>query len=230
MYLKIEQDASNMISKNFNFIRNVEVLLDVDFPLLFSFNTIEKNVEKTYLAYVLEFKRKTRRSDKMLEMYIVETTSETILNLLSQQINLRTALASNNKLCINLNEILDADSVEIQSKLPRETFFLTKLLPNRIDIEDKKNMFKEKLESAKLFNTEIMNRDFIRNEFLNRSFKSLMLEKPESKLFNVESQVICKAVKLPKKHIEEFQNSLDNILLNNFKGKQFEFKGEKYEH
>ena len=40
---------------HFNYINNLETILDIDFPILFTFNA---NGNKTYLAYVTKFERR----------------------------------------------------------------------------------------------------------------------------------------------------------------------------
>lgn len=236
MSFKIQQDFLNMIEEKFNFIRDIEILLDIDFPLLFSFNAIEKNTEKTYLAYVLEFKKKRRSYDKVLEMYIAETDSNTIVNLLEQEISLRKALSVQNTLHFTLDKILDATSFETQSKLPKETFYLTKVLPNRIDIDETKIVFQEKIRISELYNTEIINKDFISSELLNQPLRFLELEKLNlidvyqsfiTETFDTNPSHKISESEVSLKPIKEYKKFISDLILNNFKEKPFEIKGEK---
>ncbi|RAI85647.1 hypothetical protein DET54_1212 [Paenibacillus pabuli] len=137
MNIRSEITFNKVMNREFDFIRNIEVLLEVNFPLIFSF---EAN-ERMYLGYVLDFKIRK----KILNIMIVETDDETIYGLLDQKISLNRALTRRKPYIIysDKEEIYQ----DINKVLPDENFLLTELLPNSVDIIEKKNRIAYLLES-----------------------------------------------------------------------------------
>ncbi|PER97019.1 hypothetical protein [Bacillus cereus] len=140
------------LGENFKFIRSVDVLLEVDFPLVFSFDADDN---KNYLAYVLKFKRRK----KILELLVVETNYQILLDLASQKISLKQALTINTQKYITDEGILEASPQDLLEQLPDDDFYLTELLPNRIDISEKKGIFAEKLRFYAEYYSKIQHSD-----------------------------------------------------------------------
>lgn len=181
MNIKRNATFSELLSSHFEFIRDVEVLLEVDFPIIFSFSAADKQ----YLAYVTEFKRRK----KSLNVLYVETDYETLLELVSQNISVKDALLKKSGGLLSKKESLlenelDLNASTLISLLPKDTFYLSELLPNQVDIIEKKNQF---FEINKLLNTfrtfKISKKSYQKTSvFFNKSellqrFESLMVDK-----------------------------------------------------
>ncbi|MGX8235732.1 hypothetical protein [Exiguobacterium undae] len=166
-YLNRSNNFKELLSKEFDFIRKFEVLLGIDFPILFSFTSNEKE----FIGYVLEFKRLTPK----LEIYFVETNIDKIIDLLSSNISLNEILNSNNPKCINLEKRVDPNDALIKQKLPKNNFYLTSLIPNNIDIEEHKEVLIEmKKENEKFgINEDVITVSKVNNR-LNNSNNNIL--------------------------------------------------------
>lgn len=167
--MKIRDNTTfkTLLQKNFDFIRDTDILLEVDFPILFSFDADNKS----YLAYVTDFKRRK----KFLEILFVETNNHTLLELVSEEISLRNALTKFNNKLVSSATCTDVSMNDILSKLPEDDFYLTELLPNRVDIVDKRRIFKQKIQ--------------FENQFLSKSMDEIyknLWEQPNTKRRLVE--------------------------------------------
>ncbi|WP_217597871.1 hypothetical protein [Cohnella sp. GbtcB17] len=156
MNIRNELAFNRILSHDFEFIRNIEVLLEVNFPLVFSFDA---NENKKYLAYVVDFKRRK----KILNIMFVETSNETLYDLLDQNISLRTALTKNRPYIVYSDgkEIYD----DINELLPKDNFLLTELIPNSIDIVSKKQRIKYELNWGQNYYDEFIKFKEVRNKY-----------------------------------------------------------------
>lgn len=161
MSIRNEISFSNILRKNFEFIRNIEVLFEVSFPLVFSF---EANENKKYLAYVLDFKRRK----KVLNIMFVETNNELLYDLLNQNISLRAALTKNEPhiLYLDSNELYD----NVNEVLPKDNFLITELMPNNVDIVSKRRQIAFELESEKKYYDTLFKMKKVRKKY-NELFK-----------------------------------------------------------
>lgn len=201
--LMLNNNFLKVLTKKFNFIRKIDVLLSVDFPILFSFNSDGKY----FLGYVLEFKR----FNPKLEIYFVETTIDKLILLLGSKITLDEILQSENPSCINLEKELDVSNKDIQNKLPKNNFYLTPLIPNSIDIEKTKNLLVASEERyIKFIYNSIEKRklDTVQNSLDSKYIKSsnelidLDLESME-----IQSVTSLESIK-NKEHLEEIDKNI----------------------
>ncbi len=142
------------LSQYFRLIRNVETLLEVDFPLVFSF---EADDNKSYLAYVLNFKRRK----KILEMLVVETNYQILHDLSSQRVSLKQALIAPTQKYITNDGLVETLPQDYLEQLPDDDFYLTELLPNRVDISVIHKRFADKLKSQNEISSKIQHSDEI---------------------------------------------------------------------
>lgn len=171
MSIRREIAFCNVLKKNFKFIRNIEILLEVNFPLLFTFNA---NDNKNYLAYVVDFKRRK----KVLNIMYTETDDETIYELLSQQISLRKALTKYNKKTIYSYGLECIEYADPDSVLPDDDFYLTELLPNNVDIVLKKYLLQKRMEMMNNYeDATLKSNQFLDSKYLNSRIKYLEMER-----------------------------------------------------
>lgn len=144
MDIRNYKEYDELLSTNFPIIRDREVYLDIDFPILFSFTSLNK----TFLAYVLKYKRRK----KELVIVVSETTNYEILDLITQRLSIHEIIAKNfhsvwkteqQAFKIETKQLLQFDIVE---KLPDPEFMLEESLPNKIDLIFKQNLIKDKID------------------------------------------------------------------------------------
>jgi hypothetical protein len=133
---------NQIIRRDYNLVRDVEVLLHVNFPILFTFVS---DVDKTYIAYVVKYKKRSGN----LELICLETDNQTIYGLVSQRISIKNAFNKNDVRYLSTTEVTRAE-IELSAILPSDDFYLTELLPNTVDITQKRKKILNKL----LFNRE----------------------------------------------------------------------------
>lgn len=155
----------NLLSTDFEFIRNVEVLLEVDFPLVFSFNA---NDNKLYLAYVLNYKRRK----KTLNILYVETNYQALHELLNKEISLKSVLTQSTIKTLYSHNKYDMTDFELLEVLPKDNFFLTELLPNKIDIVYQRYKVKKQLDMSKKYINGLFEFDSLLKKYLGMDFKS----------------------------------------------------------
>lgn len=183
MNLRKDKVFNEFLSKNYSLVRSIDLLLEVEFPLLFSFTS----QNKVYLAYVLSFKRR----QKSLEVVVVETNNEELLNLVSKRISIRSVLIKS-----GLNKTIEISKThnimydlthDVLEKLPNENFFLEEDLPNTVDLIQKQNIFKNRIQNQSEFEyTKLFNEKIELRSEENEVFSSKIFKKYLTKNTNVE--------------------------------------------
>ena len=142
VYLKMLQD-------NFDDVKDVNVILDIAFPILFMFTA---NDNKVYLAYVTKMNRRKH----ILDVLFFETSYNIIYELLSGNVSLAETFNKSkyalhydsNYVNKNPNSATDNvvdDATDINKLFPDDSFYMTDILPNRVDIEPLKRFVKEQI-------------------------------------------------------------------------------------
>lgn len=164
-YKIIYKNFNSILGNNYKYIRNYNIILDVEFPILFTF---ESN-NKLFLVYVLEYKR----IKKKFEFFITETKYDHIIELINQKRSLNSILYSDleNSWCVNTKNITQDINDEILKKLPQKEFYISPLLPNKIDLEETQLLIKNNIRERNLVEY-VVNQEILDEErlFSNKKF------------------------------------------------------------
>lgn len=185
-----------LLGQNFEFVRSLDVLLEVDFPILFSFDADDN---KSYLAYVLNFKRRK----KVLDILFVETNNQTLLDLLSEKMSLKQALTATTQKYITSEGVLDPTTEKLIDQLPDDDFYITELLPNRVDVLEKQMIFRERICANDPFTLEILGSHM----FTNKSYTNYIVQTKE-KINSVKGLPKEKSVEIS---IIPFKDSYESV-------------------
>lgn len=130
--MRIELNIQNNMSRNLDFVRNLNVFFDIDFPILFSF----ESGNDTYLGYTMDYDY----LDLTAEFIVTLTSEEILIDLLSQKKSIRNALVEENKVFFKMNmaqsnlEIVEIELREFENDLPNYDYMLDYAIPNKRDI------------------------------------------------------------------------------------------------
>lgn len=120
------------------------VLLDIVFPILFAF----RRNGKFYLCYVLQFKTR-----KKFVAIISNTSYETLLEIVTQKKSINEGLQESityvsRKLNSNNTwKIKEIEKCRLTKFLPEPDYFLTELIPNKVDLSRLSKILKRKLRN-----------------------------------------------------------------------------------
>lgn len=184
------------------------VILDITDPILMSFETNNE----VYTIYILE-QKKIKRT---LSFLVVKTSYEELEEVLNKKAPLRKLFMNKHNIeerfidlrnrSSNINNISFKAAVDKQY-LPSDSFYLDKIIPNKIDLEQVKNSIKKQSDILRL-----------KNEYftLNNNFKKDLDFEINSTLNYNEFDI---------DHEDQHYN-IDEEVLENF---NFEFSLGKYE-
>ena len=206
------------LKSEFNIIRNIEVYFQIDFPILFSFNSNGSR----YLIYVLDYKRIKRK----LEFIVTEVNDNEIFEFLNEKkslLNILTLNSNGNEKNIKYykkqykNKNYETSSCSencgkfYEDKLPSNDFKLTKVIPNEIDVREVKEYVIERMDKTIFFTSNVhrtQNKSLIKND---KSFASSYSYKYLSDYFSFSD-------------LFSLENSLNNFQLENYKNENLENK------
>jgi len=118
----------DILTKHYCNIKNIKVLLDIVFPILLCF----ENDNKYYICYIITFNKRKN----IINMLVTETTRDDLLNIIHQKTNVRKTFVDKTVYYISNDHCLfrEINKKELKDLLPDEYFFLSDLLPNKVDI------------------------------------------------------------------------------------------------
>lgn len=129
----IQQKIRHLLATEMAFVRDFNILFEIDFPILFTFEA-EGGV---YAGYTLDFSH--RRNE--MEIVVVPTTFESIYELISQKKSLVSFLAEKDSykrmLLLFRTEEIQSETInrmDFADELPGETFMLSEDIPNKVDL------------------------------------------------------------------------------------------------
>lgn len=130
------------------FVRDFDILFEIDFPILFTFEA-EGGV---YAGYTLDYSH--RRSE--MEIVVVPTSYDAIYDLVSQKKSLVSFLTEKDSftrmLLLFRNEEVRAESItvsDLADDLPGAHFMLSEDIPNKVDLVRQQVVLERKIRKQK---------------------------------------------------------------------------------
>lgn len=175
--MDLTSKLQNTIGKQFKFVRNINIIFDIDFPILFTFEARDV----VYLAYTVDYSP----LKLVAKVIVVPSSLKSVLELVTERKSIQSVLIENDNFTIlNMNikkknlEIQEVLKSEVEEYFPSNNFMLTKVVPNRINLTALSRYLEEETMRAYLSNWDTTNE--ISKGFNSKDLKDILFDNQRS--------------------------------------------------